>query len=501
MNRPTEQLIRDYLNRLSLAAKTRLEPGDRQALLDHTRARIDAGCGGAAHPTADQVRRTLAGLGDPIALVENERSRIAARKAWDEDGTTTRQDAGSRHRGDAAAASRSNRSGRQVWPPPATPVIARQPFLPPVIIPPATANAQVPSARAATTTSSPAPPPAFLVSPAVLPGQPGEPVVASGAVQRAEAISVRNAAWAGPPVSPSEVPQNPTSANGSAQAANPSSEEPSDRPGPARPTSPTAPRGLPPLRGVPAPRGVPAANEPPASSGEPAPPGGAGRGAGGSAGSNGLSSRPPAQRPAPESTGSGPRSSPRAAGAAAGPGKPEPEAEAEAEPRAASDADEDQPAIEFSIDPADVEVLPSRLAVVGDAAVRQLKRLGSVLLTIALRDRLETASLLLLGIGGAIYPPVWLIGAVIAVSSRKWDLRDKWLGLVLPVVAVVIGAALEVTFGAHFTAYHLYLVEAWVAASRLSRVAAILCALYLLWRLHKHGGSRTRRLPPWISQV
>lgn len=140
------------------------------------------------------------------------------------------------------------------------------------------------------------------------------------------------------------------------------------------------------------------------------------------------------------------------------------------------------------------------MAVVGDAAMRRLRSLGLALLVIARRDRLETVSVLLLGIGGAVYPPIWLIGALIAVSSRKWDLRDKWLGLALPVVAIVIGAALEVTFGAHFAGYRPYLVEAWLAAGRLSRVTAILGALYLLWRLHKHGGERKKRQPPWLPQ-
>ena len=163
-------------------------------------------------------------------------------------------------------------------------------------------------------------------------------------------------------------------------------------------------------------------------------------------------------------------------------------------------AAEDVPGVEYSADQIEIEVEENRLADFGDAAVRQLKRLGPALLTIALRDRLETISLLLLGIGGAIYPPIWLVGAIIAIFSKKWDLRDKWIGLTLPVLVVVIGTALEVTFGAHFDAYWSYVVEAWVAAGRLSRVGAVLGALYLLWRSHRHGGARTERLPPWSPQ-
>jgi hypothetical protein len=507
MNRPTEQLIRDYLNRLSLAAKIRLEPADRQALLDHTRARIDAECDGATNPTAAQVRRTLAGLGDPIALVERERSRVAARKAWDTEapsGTPAGGSVGAPR--DMAAGSRATGSPRQVWPQPASPVNARRPLMPPPILPPATANAQVSAVRpvtAATSSFSPAAPghpvPAGAPLPAVAAGgpvPPGTPAPA-GDVPPGTEVSAGNGAWARPLVSPGQVaaanglpaPPDPGEPPARAHAAAP--DDPPDRPRPARPTSPSAPRGLPPLRGVPAPRGVPPASNSPAAGDEPAPPGGAGRGAGGSAGSNGLSQRPPAPRPAPDAGQVPPGAAEPAKtqdARAAGPDRDQ---------GAASRTDEDVPGVEFSIDQTEVEVQPSRLAEAGGAVWRGLNRVGSALLAIARRDRLEAISLVLLGIGGPIYPAIWLIGACIAVASKKWDLRDKWLGLAVPVLAVMLGTALEITFGAHLSGYWPYFVEAWLTAGRLSRVAAALGALYLLWRVHRYGGSRTRRLPPW----
>jgi hypothetical protein len=70
----------------------------------------------------------------------------------------------------------------------------------------------------------------------------------------------------------------------------------------------------------------------------------------------------------------------------------------------------------------------------------------------------------------------------------------------LPVLAVVIGTAIEVTFGARLSGYWPYLVEAWVAAGRLSRLAAVLSALFLLWRVHKYQGNPTRRLPSWSPE-
>src|SRR6185437_1382993 len=81
MNPPTEQLIRDYLNRLAVAARGKLGFSERQSLLDRTRARIEAECDGSNGASAIQVRRALAGLGDPIAIVEREHARICAGNA------------------------------------------------------------------------------------------------------------------------------------------------------------------------------------------------------------------------------------------------------------------------------------------------------------------------------------------------------------------------------------------------------------------------------------
>jgi hypothetical protein len=536
MNRPTEQLIRDFLNRLSLAAKTRLEPGDRQGLLDHTRARIDSECGGITNPSAAQVRRTLAGLGDPMALVEKERSRVAVRKAWDERAASRgRPDVGSAA-GQAPAAegqpekqpekqesrfgSRASGSLRQVWPPPASPVRAQRSLMPPVILPSATANLQVSAVRPVTVASQPVstalPVSASPPRPAALPvsasrpipaGQPvpvgslapaaGSPTGANRAASAAVPVAVDSPTAKTPPAP--AVPCEPGNPVVLASAA--AADDAPDGAKPARPTSPTEPRGLPPARGgVPRPRGVPPVGNASASGAEPAPPGGAGRGAGGSSGSNGLSSRPPAPRRAPESAGP-PSVQPGRAGAA-GSDKPDQEPGQQRRPEAPTGGqpDGDVPGVEFSIDPVDFEVVPSRVAEVGDALVRWLRRFGKALLTIALRDRLEAVSLLLLGIGGAFYPPIWLVGAAVAVASRKWDLRDKWIGLVLPVLVVILGATLTVTFGSQQTSYKSYLVEGWVAASRLSRAAAVLGAIYLLWRVYKYGGSKSRRLPPWSPQ-
>jgi hypothetical protein len=494
MNRPTEQLIRDFLNRLSLAAKAELEPGDRQALLDHTRARIDAECGGIANPTAEQVRRTLAGLGDPMALVEKERSRVAARRAWDEDGVSR---AGTGQANQAASGSRASGPQRQVWPPPATPALGQRPLMPPVILPPATANTHGYAIRLTTTTTPSAP--SAPVGPAAQASQPllagfqvahGSDDLASSAPAGlprlpgddapARPVSASNGAWARPPVSPSQVSadQETSAANGSSPAA--------DEPATSPPAS--SPHRLPANGEAGASREVPPEDDSQADISEPAPPGGAGSGEPGYVRRTGLSAR---LRPRWPRSGSE-----SAANAADKPAVKRWPANAYQRPPvtdAPSKFDEKDAA---GIEP-EPSAKPSRLQVIGAAVGRRLKRVGAALLTIAVRDRPEAMAIVLLGLGGAIYQPIWLIGAIMAMTSKKWDLRDKWLGLALPVLAVLIGTALEINFGSTLSGYRAYLVEAWVAAGRLSRIAAVIGALFLLWRVHKYQGSPTRRLPPW----
>jgi len=73
----TEQLIRDYLNRLSVAARG-LAPDDRRALLERIRGYIERKADVARRPSTMDVARVLARLGDPAALVEQERRRLVA---------------------------------------------------------------------------------------------------------------------------------------------------------------------------------------------------------------------------------------------------------------------------------------------------------------------------------------------------------------------------------------------------------------------------------------
>ncbi|MGH3400795.1 MAG: hypothetical protein ACRDPO_39545, partial [Streptosporangiaceae bacterium] len=78
MNPPTEQLIRDYLNRLSVAARGRLSANDRRAFLARTREFIEQNTRAVGRIQTADVIKLLSELGDPSSLVNAERERLAA---------------------------------------------------------------------------------------------------------------------------------------------------------------------------------------------------------------------------------------------------------------------------------------------------------------------------------------------------------------------------------------------------------------------------------------
>jgi hypothetical protein len=116
-------------------------------------------------------------------------------------------------------------------------------------------------------------------------------------------------------------------------------------------------------------------------------------------------------------------------------------------------------------------------------------------LELALQNKVEILAVVLLGIGGAIYPPIWIIGALIALPSRKWDIKDKFLGITFPVVVVIVGTVLVLVLGGQHPSFVSYVKEAWLGAERLMRIAAVCGALYLTWGLRR--GRREPKQPPW----
>ena len=120
------------------------------------------------------------------------------------------------------------------------------------------------------------------------------------------------------------------------------------------------------------------------------------------------------------------------------------------------------------------------------------------------RNRLATVCVVLLALGGLLLPfpiwvvglSLWLIGALIAVTSRLWSLPDKWIGLVGPIALVIIGTAVAVSIGGTRSNASGYVHETLTNAMYLFKIGAVLGAAYLAWRI-QHG-RRSSSIPPWL---
>ena len=114
---------------------------------------------------------------------------------------------------------------------------------------------------------------------------------------------------------------------------------------------------------------------------------------------------------------------------------------------------------------------------------------------LARKHPLEAVSVILLGVGGLILPfPFWLIGGLVALRSRRWDARDKWIALAGPplVTFAVLLIRAGTSPGNFFSAFY-HATQHDVGLS--IRAGCVLCAGYLVWRLRR--GPRTRTIPPW----
>jgi hypothetical protein len=348
MSSPTDQLIRDYLNRLSGAARGQLGAGDRRALVERTREFIEREAGLASRPTTLEVGRLLSGLGDPARLVSQERERLAT-----------------------------------------------------------------------------------------LRGEPPEPVSRGRLVRvlRGEPGKVRGAGWhtpgelvpdPAPPAGPAAArPVWPTLAAGTAEA------EAVDRDAAERDTAPREIADGEILDGE-------------IVDGDKA---------------DRASTEPDADHQALDHQSLGPD------GQAVAPGT--------------------RPAGLAGMNWQLVTAAPQ-----GPSRSRQLlARAGGW----SRRHKLETVAIALLGLGGAIFPPVWLLGAAVALASGIWDYRDKWVGLALPILVTVVGTAAGISVGGQVSFGHS-MHDAWMFAVDVSRATAVLSACYLGWRATR--GPR-RPVPPW----
>jgi hypothetical protein len=111
VNPPAEQLIRDYLNRVSVAARGRLSPDDRRAFVARTRELIEQNTRGLGQGSPMGVARFLNGLGDPAALVARECDRLVGQPP----GTSPAAPPGGTARPPRTGRERRPRSGPGAW--------------------------------------------------------------------------------------------------------------------------------------------------------------------------------------------------------------------------------------------------------------------------------------------------------------------------------------------------------------------------------------------------
>jgi hypothetical protein len=110
------------------------------------------------------------------------------------------------------------------------------------------------------------------------------------------------------------------------------------------------------------------------------------------------------------------------------------------------------------------------------------------------RHPIEMTALLLLGPGGLVFPPLWVLGALVALASKLWHPLDKWAGLATPVLVTSLAAVLGVIL-AGSTHLGQDVHEGWVFAVDASRLSALGSAWYLARRARL--GRRPSPVPPW----
>ena len=109
---------------------------------------------------------------------------------------------------------------------------------------------------------------------------------------------------------------------------------------------------------------------------------------------------------------------------------------------------------------------------------------------------LEAIAILLLGLGGLILPfPFWPIGALVALFSRLWDIKDKALAITGPMLVTLALSVIAAPFvGGSGNVIVVYFHAVHVSLGLLVRVGSVITAAYLAWRVSK--GPRVK-MPPW----
>jgi len=114
----------------------------------------------------------------------------------------------------------------------------------------------------------------------------------------------------------------------------------------------------------------------------------------------------------------------------------------------------------------------------------------------ARRSPLETIAILLLGVGGFLYPfPFWLLGGLLALWSRTWNSQDKWIALAGPLAIAIVGTVVTaLIIGGLSHAAPMYPHAFRLSVGYLLRAGCVICAVYLAMQARR---GPQRRLPPW----
>jgi hypothetical protein len=467
-NLSADRLILDYLSRVTVAGLHYLPKGRRIAFVGSTRSRIERECGPVGVTDPARVREVLASLGEPEDLVRAERARLDAERI--------QRQAPAKGTGDAAPAEVTGHLQHR-------PINSRWK--------PAT-RAQRPVRQSADT--GPQDRPAGRRG-----GAPeGKRKGRLGGLLRDRPGG--QAAQPGP-----QPPQPPRPAGAAGDHA----------PGVPRPPAPggggaEAPGGA----GAPAPGGVGAqgpgwaGTRAPDGSGAPgwagtrAPDGSGAPDWAGTQATDGIGTQPlsgmPAMGPMPGGSEPAPWQSngsvtPASAdGHGAGNAVPPVGATpAGATPAGATPAGA-TPAGAPPAEPASPLTLGGAAAMLG----RRVEELAWDLARLVRRWPLESAAVVLLGIGGLILPfPLWLLGGLLTIWSRIWVTRDKWIAIIGPPVFALVGTVVtSVIIGGRGKGLSMYVHAMRLDIVYLLRAGSLLCAIYLVLQARR---GPSRRLPPW----
>ena len=453
MEPTAEQLIRDYLNRLSVAARTRLQSDDRRAFLARTRESIErrSGAPGAADPA--RVQEILAGLGEPATAVELEHARLAAERSRRAAASARSGLWRPRPRGSAAqepAESPGSAADAEAGPgsdavPDARPARARVPR----DVPRAAVDVSHLAGRELTGDIEKK---VKAKRPVTSRWRPGEPLQPR---QRRPSRIPRSS----PDGSPS--PDRDAAGPSGSGTGSPSADAKSAGAKPAG-AKPAGARSAVSTSAGPAPSTV---AEPEAAASVPGPvvPGPVVPGP-----------LLPGQVPPPRTAPGADPTAARPVGAAPGPG-----------------TRSTRPFTTRRWRPQRAQLADVTRSAAGRAAGFYRRHLA------------ETAAIALMAIAGLIYPYpiwvvgffIWLIGAAIAALAKAWTPGDKWVGLVGPPTLVIAGTAVTLALGGTRSTMGAYVHEVLANSVPLIKISALAGAGYLAWRARR--GSSGPLLPPW----